>query len=100
MNLAVKKLSIYSAMKLFKDFRGEDPKYIDELEIPLNSVFMLVGECDGILYTTTRDGKKERYIHEFRSNSKPLLAASSDGKQIILLEGKYKFTERGIVDKG
>lgn len=56
------------------------------------------GDCDGILYTTVRDGRTEKYIHTFKKNSRPILASSSDGKQIALIGGKYKFTDRGIVD--
>ena len=60
---------------------------------------MLVGELDAVLYTTRRDGRLERYIHEFAKKSRPLLAASHDGKQLVLLGGAYDFTEAGIVDR-
>ena len=57
-----------------------------------------IGECDGVLYTTVRDGKIEHYIHEFADSDKPMLAVSPNGRQLILIGGRYKFTERGIVD--
>lgn len=58
-----------------------------------------VGELDGVLYTTVRDGQTEKYIHKFRKKSRPLLAASHDGKSLHILGGEYEFTERGIEDK-
>ena len=65
---------------------------------PLPKVAAVIGECDGVLYTTVRDGVKERYIHEFRKGDKPLLCVSPDGRQILLVGGAYRFTEAGIVD--
>ena len=59
---------------------------------------MVIGECDGVLYTTVRDGVTERYIHEFASGDKPLLCVSPNGKQMLFVGGRYVFTERGIVD--
>lgn len=93
------KEKIYQAIKLFKKFRGEDPKYVDKVNFPVYNVAMMIGDCDGILYTTTRDGKKESYIHKFSKSARPLLVSSHDGKQIYLVGGKYNFTEDGIVDK-
>jgi hypothetical protein len=58
-----------------------------------------VGELDGVLYTTVRDGVTEKYIHKFRKKSRPLLATSHDGKSLHILGGEYEFTERGIEDK-
>lgn len=67
--------------------------------MPEIDVGLKVGHCDGILYTTVRDGKTEKYIHKFKRSSRPLLAASFDGKSLVLIGGSYQFTERGIVDK-
>lgn len=51
-----------------------------------------------MLYTTVRDGKKERYIHNFKKSARPNLVASHDGAKIALIGGNYRFTDRGIVD--
>lgn len=93
------KRKIEMAVKLFQDFTGHDPEYIDTIYYPVHPVLMLVGLCDGILYETVRDGKREKYIHKFKKGSRPALAASYDGKQLYLLAGEYSFTDRGIVDK-
>ena len=65
---------------------------------PLPSAVAVIGDCDGILYTTKRDGKTERYIHEFALKDRPKLCIAPDGRQILLIGGRYVFTERGIVD--
>ena len=57
-----------------------------------------IGQCDGILYTTVRDGRTEKYIHKFKKNSRPVLVSNFDGKSLGLVGGKYHFTERGIED--
>jgi len=75
-----------------------EPKYIDDYKMPIPDVALKIGQCDGVLYTTVRDGKTERYIHKFKKSSRPLLAVSFDGRQLIMLGGAYQFTDRGIVD--
>ena len=85
---------------LYEDFTGhsaEIVRVIDKPQIP--DALVVIGSCDGILYTTVRDGVTERYIHEFKTKSKPVFAVSPDGKQIFLLGGSFDFTERGIVDR-
>lgn len=90
---------INKAISLFRRFRGEEPKFIDSHSLPVSDVCMLIGKCDGVLYTTSRDGRTERYIHKFTGKSRPLLIASWDGKQLYLLGGAYDFTDEGIVDR-
>lgn len=86
--------------RLYEDFSGMKPETIVKVRKPdYDDVIVAFGECEGILYKTMRDGEVEHYIHRFRAKSRPLIAASSDGKQLYLLGGKYKFTDRGIVDK-
>lgn len=90
---------IQKAIDLFQRFRGHDPEYLDSVNFPVPEVCLLVGELDGVLYTTVRDGVKESYIHKFKKSSRPLLATSYDGKQLYILGGGYTFTDAGIVDK-
>lgn len=86
-------------MHLYRRFRGRDPRYVDEVTIPIPDVLMEIGKCDGVLYTTVRDGKTEKYVHEFTGRSKPILASSWDGEQIYLVGGHYSFSEEGIKDR-
>jgi hypothetical protein len=89
---------INAAIKLFEDFTGDKPEYIDTVKLPIDTVCMAIGHCDGILYTTVREGQTEEYIHKFKKGARPVLAVSSDGKQLYLLGGDYRFTDRGIED--
>lgn len=59
---------------------------------------LVIGDCLGVMYETTRDGKKEKYCHEFKKNSRPLLVGEFDGSRIGLVGGRYRFTEKGIED--
>ena len=90
---------IKKAMSLYKRFREQEPEFIDDVAIEWPTVGIVIGKCDGILYNTTRGGKKEYYKHEFSGSSCPTLCSSFDGKQIFLIGGNYNFTEDGIVDK-
>ena len=89
---------INQAAKLYTDFRGEEPAYIDTVSVNVTPVMLLIGECDGILYTTRRDGKVERYVHHFKANARPLLTCSHTGNQLYLIGGRYRFTDAGIID--
>jgi hypothetical protein len=60
---------------------------------------LIVGELDLVGYRAKRDGKTERYGHHFKKNSRPLLAVTSDGKQLHIVGGQYEFTEAGIEDR-
>jgi len=85
---------------LYERFSGHDAELVGRVPMPvIPKVLVTIGQVDGILYTTVRDGVKEKYIHRFRSKSRPLLAVSPDGNSMVLLGGAYQFTERGIVDR-
>jgi len=88
-----------NAHNLFRDFRGDHPEELKKVQLRNPKVGLVVGELDGVLYTTTRDGKKEKYIHEFKDKSRPTLIASHDGKSLHVLGGEYEFTEAGIEDR-
>jgi hypothetical protein len=87
------------AADLFERFTGHDAQNETRVTVPpLPKVAAVIGECDGVLYTTVRDGQTERYIHKFRKADRPLLCVAPDGRQILLVGGRYRFTEAGIVD--
>lgn len=91
---------IQQAADLYERFSGHDPEEIGKVRIPdLPPVGVAIGEVDGILYTTVRDGKTEKYIHKFHKQDKPLFVVSPDGKSLFMIGGCYRFTERGIVDR-
>lgn len=90
---------IEQAKELFKDFRGDDPEGLTKIRLRNPKTGLVIGELDGVLYTTVRDGKQENYIHEFKKQSRPLLVASSDGDSLHIIGGQYEFTEAGIEDR-
>ncbi len=90
---------VAQAARLYEKFSGESPRYLDKIELERDTVLLKIGLCDGVLYTARRDGKADKYVHEFSGRSRPMLCSSADGKRLYLLGGKYDFTEDGIVDK-
>ena len=90
---------VRKASSLYTRFTGHDVDSVDRVSVkPLPKVAVCVGELDGLLYTTVRDGQVEKYIHKFRAADRPLLCVSPDGLQILVGGGRYRFTELGIVD--
>lgn len=81
--------------RLFKAFNEREPEHLDKVHVKEYTTLVLIGPCLEIAYHAD-DGKN--YRHTFRPSSRPLLAVSHDGKQLVLLKGKYRFTDRGIVD--
>jgi hypothetical protein len=86
------------AVRLYSDFHGENPRHEEDWTVVVPGTALEVGKVTGILYKTRVDGRQQEFMHEFTGNSRPTLAASSDGRQLLLLGGDYKFTDRGIVD--
>ena len=87
------------AKNLFADFRGDEPQSLRKVQLRNPKTGLVIGHLDGILYTTVRDGKREKYIHKFKAQSRPLLISSSDGSSLHIIGGKYAFTESGINDR-
>lgn len=91
---------IKHAVELFKKFRGEEPEFIDKVKLPdFGNVAFVIGDLEGVMYRTRRDGKIEHYIHRFDAKSQPVLISNHSGTQIAIIGGAYNFTEDGIVDK-
>ena len=96
------------AAELFKEFTGHDAHAeragdaARELGLPIRRggeiPLVAFGELLAVEYETIRDGVTERYRHAFRKSSRPLLAARHDGERIYIVGGRYRFTDRGIVD--
>lgn len=88
------------AALLYERFTGHDAEDSFRVTIPdLPKSVAVIGPCDAVQYTTVRDGVTEKYIHKFKSEDKPLLCVSPDGRQLLFIGGDYVFTERGIVDR-
>ncbi len=93
------KTNVDKAAGIFERFTGHDAVELGVFKVPaVPDTVARIGDCDGILYTTVRDGVEEKYIHKFAKGDRPMLCISPDGLQILLLGGRYVFTDRGIVD--
>lgn len=88
----------HMAIRLYEDFTGNRATRFSREEVPVHDTYLQVGNVDAILYSTNRGGKVERYKHDFRRASRPLLIASPDGKELRMIRGSFVFTNRGIVD--
>jgi len=90
--------SRHMAARLYEDFTGHRATRFTKELLPDHDAYLQVGKVDAILYTTNRSGKVEHYKHDFRRESRPLLIASPDGKELRMIRGSFVFTNRGIVD--
>lgn len=89
---------VQRAAKLYRAFTGKRPGRITRVPLtPLPKAGLAFGELFDIGYRSFRDGKL--YRHSFRVSSRPLVVASSDGKQVLIVGGRYAFTDRGIEDR-
>lgn len=88
------------ASKKLEDFSGHPVAHLESAySRSPQKTGLIIGELDLVGYRATRDGKSERYGHHFKKNSRPLLAVTSDGKQLHIVGGQYEFTEAGIEDR-
>lgn len=94
---------IDEAAKKFQEFTGHEATSLIETDFPSVKEGLVIGELDILGYRTKRegieDGRTVSYGHRFRKKSRPLLAVSKDGKQLIIVGGRYEFTEAGIEDR-
>lgn len=88
-----------AAVELYRAFSGHEPRFVNEYAMKVPKVGMQVGLVTGIMYKAKRDGVTEEYLHEFTGRSRPILAVSPDGRQILILGGEYQFTDHGIEDR-
>ena len=90
---------INRAARLYEDFTGHAPREVVTVDTPNHDTQLVVGEVEAIAYNAVRDDERASYIHEFKKHSRPLLTASHDGTSLYLLDGAYRFTDRGITDR-
>ena len=87
------------AALLYERFTGHEAEPLFTVDIPPPpSHVAIIGSLTAVCYSTVRDGRAEDYIHEFAEKDQPLLAVSPNGRQLFIVEGRYRFTSLGIVD--
>jgi hypothetical protein len=90
---------IAQAVTLYRSFREAIPKRLMTVRFNVPKVVACMGYVEGIDYRTTHGKKTRLYHHDFAPGSRPLLCVSADGRQLMLIGGRYEWDERGIVDK-
>lgn len=93
------KESYTKACKLFESFHERAPRKgeIAVLTLPDGSQdwCLAIGPLDAVMYSTA--GESKPYFHRHTKSDRPLLCVSSDGKQMIVVRGRYRFTDRGFL---
>jgi hypothetical protein len=87
-----------TAIDLYSRFRNQPARKVAHVELSVPEVVLVVGHLEYVGYRTTDGRELKLYQHDFAPGSRPILAVSADGKQLVLLGGRYQFTHRGIVD--
>lgn len=85
------------AATLYAGFTGRRGRVARVPLKPLPRVGLAFGELLELGYASFRDGRP--YRHTFRSQARPLLISSHDGRQLVIVGGRYRFTHRGIEDR-
>jgi hypothetical protein len=86
---------ISRARKLFRGFFEREPRADEIVTVRgFDDTALAIGKLEGVIYSTS-DG--QRYEHRFTKKARPLLMVSADGRQIYVLMGAYRFTERGFI---
>jgi hypothetical protein len=95
-NLRRKQSAIPQARRLLQSFSGGAAVKQETIDKPRSfDVGLRIGSIIAIAYDV---GNGDKRIHRFSKSSAPTLIVSSDGKQLAIVGGKYRFTNRGIVD--
>jgi hypothetical protein len=89
-----------NAAKLYQSFREAKPSRVRSIRIEIPKAVAVMGTVEFIGYVTTHGGKTHLYIHEFAGGSRPYFCAGGKGRKIFIVGGRYRVTERGIVDYG
>ncbi len=92
-----------TAAEKLEDFSGHPARTVLKARTSGQRTGLVIGELDQIGYITKREGinggKLTRYVHDFKKTSRPLLAVTTDGKQLHIVGGRYEFTEAGVEDR-
>ncbi len=103
-NPAPASVSLDEAAQKLEEFTGRPAGDVIQSEPrSKDKTGLVIGELDLIGYRQAREGidggRMTRFAHKFRKNSRPLLAVSTDGKQLHIVGGQYEFTDAGIEDR-
>jgi hypothetical protein len=89
-----------SSASLYEGFREETPQRAKRVAYKVPRAVAVMGQVEFIGYMTTHAGKTHLYVHQFAPGSRPTFAAGKGKNQAYLVGGRYRVTDRGIVDFG
>lgn len=91
---------IRSSAALYEEFREEPPERARRVDFRVPHAVAVMGLVEFIGYMTTHAGKTHLYVHQFAPGSRPILGAGKGKNAAYLIGGRYRVTDRGIVDFG
>ena len=86
------------AINLYTDFREATPRRFVNVEVDIPSALAIMGTLEFIGYRTTHGKRAVLYRHDFARGSRPHLCAGPHDNQLYIVGGRFRVTERGIVD--
>lgn len=86
------------AFRLAQDFREKKPTRVRRVNLNVPKTLMVMGHVEFIGYRTTHGEQLVLYKHDFAPGSRPQLAAGPKRNQLFIVGGRYRVTDRGIVD--
>lgn len=87
------------AKRAFRSFSGHEPAELIDIPQPAPAAHAwLLGELEAVTYRATRDGRSDRYHHEFKRAARPVLAVTVPSAQLVVIGGRYTVTDAGITD--
>lgn len=93
-----KRKDFRGAFRLHESFREKTPTRAKKVRYSVPSALMVMGTVEFIGYRTTHGRELVLYRHDFAPGSRPQLAAGPKRNQLFMVGGRYRVTDRGIVD--
>jgi hypothetical protein len=93
-----KQKDIRSSASLYRGFREEPPQRARRVNFDVPAAVAVMGQVEFIGYATTHQGRTHLYVHQFAMGSRPTFAAGKGKNKAFLIGGRYRVTDRGIVD--
>jgi len=94
------KAAVQRAVRRSKSFWGFTPRKIDRIRLTWPGALVNLGRCSQVNYVSDKyDGELREYFHKFEGNVEIFAAdsAQADGREIIVIIGKFKIKPEGIV---
>ncbi len=91
--------ALQEAIHLSREFHGLEPRKVRNIKFEIPKSLMQIGSCSQVNYISDKfDEKIREYFHQFTNEA--LLFADpkpqKDGKQVLIIIGKFKIKPEGI----